>query len=162
MDKGYEMVVSRVNKEDLKWIFMAKPLIQYLFPNDRIVISWMSFKPTLSNVPLLFWHNDVMFSSLKDSGKLDANDNGKGLLTSSSCFFISNSQWVCNIDVFGNDILDLKSHFLAHLNSLGNSARSGDKICLYFCSEVGLPLAKYIKDHLEGQDSRFRDMELLS
>lgn len=128
---------------------MSKPLTQYLFPNDRIVISWLSFKPTLSNVPLLFWHDEVMFSDLKESGKMDANDNGKGLLSSSSYFPVASSQWVCNIDIFGNDILNLEYHFLAHLNNLENRARSGDKVCLYFCSEDGLSLAESIKDLLK-------------
>lgn len=149
LDNRYKSVVSTVKEEDLKTIFMSKPLTQYLFPKDNVVISWMSFKPTLSNVQLLFWHDNVLFSDLGDNCKMDANENGKGLLTSSSYFPVSNSQWVCNIDIFGNDMLNLECHFLAHLNNLGNRACSGDKICVYFCSEDGLPVAKCIKDLLK-------------
>lgn len=142
-------MVSTVLEDDLKSILMSKPLTQYLFPKDRIVVSWLPLKLTQSNVPFVFWHDDVMFSDVRYSRRMNTNFVRKGLLTSSSYFPVSKSQWVCNIDVFGTDMLSLESHFLAHVNNLQNRVCSGDRVCVYFCSEDGIPLQKCITEILE-------------
>lgn len=132
------------------WILQSKELTNYLFPVNRIVMSWLPVKPLTSNISLLFFHGEIMFTDLEVNS---ANDNSNalgGLLTSFSFFPVSLSQYVLNIDVFGKDTTTIDQHVLAHLTNLKKTVQTG-KVCLYICSEEGLFIKEQVENLLHQQ-----------
>lgn len=121
-------------------LLTSKHLTKYLFPQDRMLISLMPYKPLLQNVHHLFGQDYVMYSDITNTG----NREGVGLLTTSSYFPGSTFQCVLNIDVFGTDISTLDSHILAHLTHWKKEVNNG-RVLLYLCSEEDMPLQKRVE-----------------
>lgn len=138
--------LTEVSPKHFNLVFQSKELTKYLFPMDRIVISWLPFKPLTSNIPL-FWHKEVMFTDMKLISTHCKSNGSGGLLTSFSFFPVSFEQYVLNIDIFGTDTSTIDRHVLAHLATFKRTIQTGT-ICLYICSEEGMVIKEQVTDLL--------------
>ncbi|KAK6183168.1 hypothetical protein SNE40_010697 [Patella caerulea] len=105
-----ETKVQELTSEDLKEIFQSKDSCSRLFPGERIVPNWYPYRLLPENIPLMIDGSKFWGTKCSDQSKYTT-------LTVTE-FYNLRERIVLKICVYGNDIIDIKRHFVKHIQNL--------------------------------------------
>lgn len=109
--------VRAVSKPDMSRIFENAHMRTKLFPDNRLVIDWVAYKPMKSNIPYIYTERCSVFGSNVDDVTYSG---GKNPLITFASYVVLDSVIMYNFDIYGSDAEALYYHLIAHLKILKN------------------------------------------
>lgn len=126
--KPVECDLTLVDDDLLSEYIAATETSAYLFPDDRIIVEFIPFKPVLSNVPLLRGPEGFteVFSDVRTE-----ESQWKGLLSFGTMYKIRAVSYKYAIDIYGSDIKSFERHVQRHMLRMHENAEGTIAIALY-------------------------------
>ena len=101
--------------DTLQSVYFKSSALGYLFPEKRLLIDWVPFRPTEANIPIMKGKNTLFVSDVS----LASGGVQNGLLSASSIYRPHHGVNVsCTIDLFGSDCRSLGRHMSFHLKRI--------------------------------------------
>ena len=154
--------IQLVTDEILEEFFSSPKYRQNLFPDNRIVVDWVPFKVSSSNIPLLRPpENTYLFLS---NVKSNAHEPFvTGLLTVSTTFKAQDPPYACNLDIYGTDTSSLKEHIKKHICFIQQITNGTTSLLVFVESEIVSDMMKVFsglgleqKEWYDSNDERKR------
>ncbi|XP_060578785.1 histidine N-acetyltransferase-like [Ruditapes philippinarum] len=121
--------------------FLQYPYSKYLFPEERIIVDWVPFRLSSTNVPLLKGRDTVFYSDItSETAKVDdlknehTDDTGRiqGLLSACTIFKAQQKfDLSCNLDIFGLDFRTIENHMIFHLQRINDTGMDNVNLRVY-------------------------------
>ena len=131
MDRASQICCHSKVLENMPLEYLQPPYCNHLFPEGRIIVDWVPFRLSSTNIPLLKGRKTVFYSDVTicRAEKVDAlNENQtaetyqvQGLLSASSIFRVQHDLDIsCNLDIFGTDFRSIYEHIMFHLGRIND------------------------------------------
>ena len=122
--------LSKVTDTMLSTYFKTHHLIQYLFPEDRILVNSIPYRLMQSNIPIIFSNNKIIDMCMYTDVSY-CTDRYKGLLSVGTSYPVPRPSFAYNIELYGEDNDSLEKHIVCHLKKMADI--KAEKISVYVC-----------------------------
>ena len=147
-DMNSAMKLTEVSDESFVSYIESQEISKYLFPHDRIIVNWIPFMVTKSNIPLMksFKFTNVYSDVSIESGSCE------GLLSTGTLYPVKEPSFLLNLEIYGRSWQSLRSHLVRHLMVLKEKTTGITNVLLF--SDGGCPPEKIMEVFLELGSSR--------